>query len=125
MSDVVAQYMIDLVRAAGAVRFQAAAEAAEHYRATGLGQDLMRALNRVFATVQANAFDPQALAFAVEDCEEHASQLSCASQACLAALRLVADAMHLERMGEAQAAHATLGQAQAWLACMVMPGVVA
>lgn len=123
MGGVATDYMYDLVRAAGAVRFQTAAEAAEHYCATGRGPDLMRSLNRVFATVQAEAFDPQTLAFEIEDCEECAWQLSCASQACLASLRLVAEGMHLERMGEADAARAVLHQARAWLACMAAPAV--
>lgn len=125
MGDVATRYVLDLMRAAGAVRFQAAAEAAEHYCATGRGPDLMRALNRVFATVQANAFDPQTLVFEIEDCEEYGSQLSCASQACLASLRLVAEALQLERLGDPEAAHATLERGRAWLACMATPAVVA
>lgn len=125
MGDVATQYMLDLVQAAGAVRFDAAAEAAEHYCATGRGPELVRGLNRVFATVQANGFDPQALAFEVEDCEECASQLSCASHACLASLRLVAEAMHLERIGEVESARNTLERARAWLACVARPAVSA
>lgn len=125
MGSTVAEYLFDLVRAAGAVRFQTAAEAAEHYCATGRGSDLMLGLNRVFAMVQANAFDPQALAFEIEDCEECGAQLSCASQACLASLRLVAEAMHLERVGDVPAARATLDRARAWLACVAVPAVAA
>lgn len=125
MGDVPTEYMFDLLRAVGAVRFEAATEATEQYCITGRGADLVRALKRVFATVQVDGFEPQTLVFAVEDCEEYAAQLSCVSQACLAGLRLVAEAMQLERMGDCRGASVALDRSRAWLGCIATPAVVA
>lgn len=125
MSNVGTGCMVDLMRAVAAVRFQTAAEAAELFQMDGRGVFLLRALGNVFSTLQGEVFEPQTLAFQVEDCERHAAQLSCASQACLASLRLIAEAMHLDSVGHAEAAQAALLRARGWLACMAEPAIPA
>lgn len=117
--------MVDLMRAVAAVRFQTATEAAELFQMNGRGIQLLRALGNVFSTLQGESFNPQTLVFQVEDCERHASQLSCASQACLASLRLIAEAMHMDQLGRADATQELLTRARGWMACMAEPAVVA
>lgn len=117
--------MVDLMRAVAAVRFQTAAEAAELFQMDGRGVYLLRALGNVFSTLQGESFNPQTLVFQVEDCERYAPQLSCASQACLASLRLIAEAMHMDNLGRADTAQDLLTRARGWLACMAEPALCA
>lgn len=121
MGSVTTSGMVDLMRAVAAVRFQTAAEAAELFQIDGRGVCLLRALGNVFSTLQAESFNPQTLVFQVEDCERHAPKLSCASQACLASLRLIAEAMHMDNLGRSETAQDLLTRARGWLVCMAEP----